>query len=209
MLFRSKAATIILAEGTSNKITDNANNTSKGALMSKTKIIFSEEGNGTLDVTGNSKHAIFSNDYVRVDGGKINILSSQSDGIHADYFIMNGGELNISDTQGDGIDGDNGYIEINDGKLTINSSADDIKGLKCDSIITINGGEINITLAGAASKGIKNSIDGVIINDGNSTFNLLGDMLYEPGEYYYTAAITSAKNITINGGTVTVNNTTK
>ena len=80
----------------------------KGCFFSEGQIIFT--GTGTLNVTGNYKHGICSDDYIDIQGGNVNIVKAANDGIRVnDYFLMTNGSLTTVAT-GDGIDGDAGYI---------------------------------------------------------------------------------------------------
>lgn len=121
-------------------------------------------GSGTLSVSGNTKHAITSGDYMLIESGTINVNTAISDGLHIDqYFKMDGGNITIQAT-GDGIDcgfkgvnkgtkdtyENNGFIFINNGTLNITSTGDASKGLKCDSSVVVTGGNVNITTSGAS-----------------------------------------------------------
>ena len=131
-----------------------------------------------MTVNGNVKNGIHSDDYVQINSGNIVVASAVADGIHCDYFIMNGGSLSIT-SNGDGIDGDNGYIEINDGDISINTPAADCKSIKCDSTLTINGGNITIVNSGDQSKGLK-SKQGIVINGGEINITPSGTTASDP-----------------------------
>ncbi len=133
-------------------------------------------GDGTLNITGNAKHAYKSGEYtlLKRSTGTINILSAPSDGMHiGQYFHQRGGRVNIrSGVLGDGIQVDttndrtdelNGQILIDSGYVNIALNGDDCDGLKCDSALTITGGNITIATTGRASKCINGNTD-VIIN---------------------------------------------
>ena len=117
-------------------------------------------GNGTLNITGNSKHAYFSDEYTRITSGTINVLDSKSDGMHINqYFQMDGGNITINTTGGDGIDvgmtkdetdTNNGQFIMNNGTLVVTTTADAVKAIKCKSIMTVAGGTINASTSGNA-----------------------------------------------------------
>lgn len=194
---------IVLADNTENKLVDGSSYSSsdedqKGALFSEGQIIFS--GNGTLNVTGNYKHAICSDDYFRLRSGVINILAAATDGIHTnDAVVIDGGTLSINSSS-DGIQCDEGFIKINDGNITIKSGDEGITTAYegTDSSITpyteINGGTINITTTGTSAKGIK-SMGDLTINNENITVST---------SKTEAEGIESKTSLVINNGTIEV-----
>jgi hypothetical protein len=118
-----KRIDFILPEGTTNTLSDYAGGTQKAALYTKGHAEF--KGAGTLNVTGNVKHAIAAKEYIELKGslGTINVLGAKSDGIHCgkgekgntedNIFRMNGGTVNISNCGSDCIDSDDyGNVKI-------------------------------------------------------------------------------------------------
>ncbi len=156
---------VLLKKGTVNTLADGKNGVHKAAFYIDGHPEF--EGGGTLNVTGNTKHAICAKEYLQFkrSTGTVNILSAVSDGIHCgkgrqnddnSRFIINGGVITVNNTGSDCIDADDyGSMYINGGTLNLNVSAFDAKGLKCDSIIRMTGGDVNITVTGAKSEGIR------------------------------------------------------
>ena len=159
-----------MLKGTINTLSDCSNGEQKAALYTKGHLEI--KGKGTLNVTGNSKHAIAAKEYLQLKSstGTINILGAASDGIHCGkgsklatdaencQFIMNGGTVNISNCLSDCIDADDyGSMHINGGTLNMDISQEDGCGLKCDSIIYMTAGDItfNITSTGLDSHGIR------------------------------------------------------
>lgn len=139
-LTSSRKVFIVTAPGTVNTLTDQATRsgmTMKAALYGKGPLVFS--GDGTLSVTGNYKHAIFSNDYIRVRGGTLQVAVTARDAIRSiNGFIFDDGALTINATgttideesKGIKVEGSDdatyngvgkGYIVINGGYLTITS----------------------------------------------------------------------------------------
>ncbi len=161
---------VILKEGTTNNLADGANGTHKGAFYTEGHPEF--EGKGTLNVTGNTKHAICAKEYLQFKKttGSINILGAVSDGIHCgkgkqnddnSYFQINGGTITVNNTGSDCIDADDyGCMIIKGGTLNLNVSATDGTGLKCDSIIYMTGGDININVNGTLCEGIRTNYAG-------------------------------------------------
>lgn len=97
----------------------------KATLFSEGELIFS--GKGELKVTGNAKHAICSDDYVRVLSGKVTVLGAPSDGIHAnDSVFINGGTINIT-SSANGIQCEKGFVHVNGGTTNITSGKTGIR----------------------------------------------------------------------------------
>ena len=208
-----KKTTITLPEGTTNTLTDSSNyDTSldedqKAALFSEGQFVF--EGDGALTVTGNHKHAICSDDYIRIESGTITVPSSTNDGIHAnDYFEMTGGTLTISGTTGDCVDADEGYVDISGGTITLTVSTTDTKALKCDSTMCISDGTFQINLAGAQSKGLKSGCS-MTLTGGTYTFKCTGSAVVEDYEPSYCTAIKCDSLITIQDVDITITHTGK
>ena len=200
-----KTLHVVLANNSSNFMSDGANGTHKAAFYSKGQIYFN--GSGTLTVAGHTKHAISSDDYIILNSGHLVATAAVSDGLHADYFVMNGGSVSISGTSSDGIDGDSGFIEINDGEINVNVAGNDAKGIKCDSIMTINGGTITVTASGDQSKAIKSG-QSLTINGGNITVNATGTYVSETTtagvELSYCTGIKTGGDLIVTGGDITV-----
>lgn len=145
-----KAVYVLVSDGTTNTLTDGSSYSQsvtidgidedqKACFFSEGQLIFS--GAGTLNVTGNNRHAVRSDDYIRLRNSvKMNITANGEDGINGkDYLIVDGGTH------------------------TINVSASKGKGLKSDTIL-IAGGSTNITCTGSSAEGIE--ADYLTINDG-------------------------------------------
>ncbi len=171
-----KRIALDIKKGTINTLVDGKNGEQKAALYCKGHLEIDKAG--TLNVTGNTAHAIAAKEYIKLkkSDGTINIVSAAKDGIHCkQYFLANGFNVNINKTTGDGIDveldgepNEDGYedgsICINNGQFSIVASADTIKGMKADNNIDIIGGTLNISMSGKGSMGIKSDTN---INIGN------------------------------------------
>ncbi len=200
-----RRATIHLQAGTTNMLKDGTASTGKGAIQSAGEIVF--QGTGTLNVYGLAKHGIQSSGATRVIDGNINVLSAAKDGFNVDNFIMDGGTVAVSGTASDGIDGDQGYIQINGGTITVLCDSADAKGLNCDNNLTINAGTVNVTVNGDQSKGIKTK-QRMSMLGGSVTINANGSYALEAlGSGYDPSYCTGIKANDYAGvaGSVTIN----
>lgn len=201
-----KRAFIVLNAGTTNTLTDGSsyisatnNEDMKATLFSEGQIVFS--GSGTLNVKGNYKHAICSDDYIRIrEGCIINISGAVKDGIHTnDYLQMDGGVLSIT-AGSDGIECEEGPVEINGGKLNISSVDDGIAASyegtdkAINPFIRINDGEIEISTSGQKGHALK-SEGNLIVNGGKLTLKTGGPA---------AKGIKSNSNAVILGGEISI-----
>ena len=91
------------------------------------------------------------------------------------YFEMNGGVVNILKANGDGVDSDAfGVIRITGGMLNVNVSTNNTCGLKSDSTLTVSGGRLNINVEGNACDAIRSNYD-VELLGGSIEINVSGD----------------------------------
>ena len=173
-----------------------------GCLYSKGSLLF--EGDGTLNVTANTKHAIASKKAIKIKSGDINIISAKSDGIHSGTsFVMNGGSVSTRNTGGDGIDGDEGTIEINEGIIDIEITVTDTKCIKSDSTFTINGGDIKINMPADQGKALRTKAS-MTINGGNIAATASGNVVLEDNDPSYCTIIKTDGDFTMNGGNIAI-----
>lgn len=226
-----KRINLIMADGSENTFVDAANGGQKACLYTKGHLELS--GAGTLNVTGNTNHAIASKEYFQVKKSvkAINIVKAANDAIHVgQYFQMNGGELNItSTTANDGVQveyktDDNGNIiadEENSGKVVIKGGTlnitmaanQDSKGIKTEGDIVISGGTFNINANSNGSRGMQADGNMVIGEEDNSTNILIYatgtkcTVADDKGDPHNCMGIKIDGDLTVNAGTISVYNT--
>ncbi len=184
-------------------LTDGANGEQKGCIYSKGQIQL--QGNGTLNVVGNTKHAIKSGDYIEVKNLTLNITKAVGDGISCnEYFLMESGTVTISGVGDDGIqcdldgdtttgettdheDEDSGNIYLEGGTLTITNTATASKGIKAMGTVFVSEDETATPIVKVTTSG------GVDTSDAN--------------DLSASACIKSDTSIHISGGTLTLTNT--
>ena len=223
-----KRIDMILVDGTENVLTDAAGGTQKAALYCKGHLELS--GGGSLTVTGNTKHAIATKEYLMLkkSTGKVTVAHAVSDAMHVgQYFQMNGGTVSISGQGGEGIqvevltlDDDvtpnpekenNGQTFIRGGSLNITASAACSKGIKCAKDLTVSGGTFEIAASGDGTKGISVSGNMVVGEEDNATTitvratgSVYEDEVTEDDTY--CMGIKVKGNLTVNAGTIRVSN---
>lgn len=171
-MLQKQKVRIVLEDGTFNILSDasiyqtDSTDTSKDCLYAKGSLTFT--GGGMLGVTGNSRHAIFSDKNITVEDGHIIIYNTVKDGLHCDKMQMKGGiiELYLATNASKGIKckddftmtggcivGDaTGNIIIEDGETSYCSL------LKSGGVFMMDGGEITLKHQGNGGRCI--SVDG-------------------------------------------------
>ena len=193
--------TVELIDGYTSSIVDGTAG-ANGCIYSKGSMLFN--GNGTLNVTGNTKHGVAAKQNIEIASGVVNIVSSVSDGIHSgDVFVMNGGSVTMQGVGGDCIDGDAGTIEINNGTLNLNVNTADTKGIKADDSITVNGGTIDVTMPADQGKAFKTSAS-MIVNGGNIKITASGNAVVVNYDPSYCTAIKTDGNFNMSAGVITI-----
>ena len=170
-----KRVALSAQKGTTSTLTDGANENYNGCYHCKghTKL----KGKGTLNVVGNSKHAIYSKEYIEVKNLTLNITGAVKDAIHCkQYFLMESGTVNITAAGDDAIqvelketnngetvdhkDEDTGNFYMEGGTLTISGYTG--KAVKADGTISFIGGTQNFDTTdieqNAASTGITQTL---------------------------------------------------
>jgi len=213
-----KRTFIVVNDGSNNYLTDGTNyydatdsEDMKGCFFSEGQLVFS--GTGYLEVDANCKAGIRSDDYVRtMPGTNIYVDASSGNGIRGnEAVIVTGGviNVNVTATAGKGISTD-GEVCIDGGRTTIITSggyeydSDDqdysaCSGVKADTVININGGELNIMSTGTGGKGL-NCDQTININDGVVRIITTGQRQKDSKGSVSPKGIKADGNITFNGG---------
>ena len=210
-LLSSKRAYVILADGTTNTLTDGTGGSHKGALYSKGKLLFN--GSGSLSVIGNTNNGIHSADYIVFrKGNNIHVKSTANHGIKAnDGVFVNGGILNVevSAAAAKGISSESNII-FNGGRTTVlttgggtydteDKEAKGAAAIKADSTLTVNGGELWLKSTGSGGKGITVDME-ACFNGGSIYIITTGGQYKSNNDTSSPKGIKADGNITFNGG---------
>ncbi|MGN1318941.1 MAG: carbohydrate-binding domain-containing protein [Lachnospirales bacterium] len=218
----SKKGIIELQENTTNTLTDG-----KEYLVDAKGCVFSNDdldiqGTGTLNINGNYNHGIVSDDDIDIKESNLNIKTSVGDGIKAnDGIEIESGVINL-DVMEDGISGDK-CVVINDGDITITTRGE-IAESSNEEFDMSKGGERGFMNRENKQPPENNNIDFQsappekpmgekpdrekfeIPLDENREYNK-EETNAETTDNISSKGIKSDRNITINGGKITINST--
>lgn len=226
---RCKKAFITIESGTVNTVTDGSSYTktveehiidgvtysidasqAKGAIHTDDTIEI--KGKGTLNVNGNYKHGICSDDDIQVENGVFNITSVK-DALHAnDDITMNGKNIEMTlNTSSDGIDSE-GTLNLElVKKITVNGAG---KGIKADGDIVVTDGSYVVDTADDCINGnaaVTISGGSFDLTSGDDGITAVTDLSISGGNICVTQAagkgIKNDGDINITGGTITVDST--
>jgi len=206
-----KRVAVTLVKGTSNRlvggmgfISESDSEDMKAAFFSEGQLVFS--GEGSLTAISRYRHAICSDNYIRINGGTITIPISANDGLHANEFIeINDGKVDIN-SMGDGMDSE-GYVLITGGSILITTTGDKSHGIKSVTETTIRtSGDIEINVEGDASKAFKCGGD-MLVSQGILNLTTSGNACYDEseGETSSASGIKCSGNFLLNGGSIEIN----
>lgn len=164
---------ITLAEGTQNSLSDGSVFTSEDAnACIYATCDLTINGSGSLDVSGNYRHGVFSKDDLVVYGGSINV-SAVEDGLNGkDSVKIGAGDISI-DSGADGVKSskstnpEKGFVYVSGGSLSIDAEDD---GIQAKTYLCIAGGSIEID---AADDALHSDLEGAL--NGGSTSVRSGD----------------------------------
>ena len=167
---KAEKTVIILAENTSNTVTDGtsyifadaAEDEPNAAIFSKSDL--SIAGSGSLSIYGNYNDGISSKDGLILAGGTLKVKAID-DGIRGkDYLVLKDTAVSV-DAGGDGLKSDNatdtdkGYVSIESGSVQVTSGGNAIDA-GSDALVT--GGELTLVSGGGSSQ----QADGTISTKG-------------------------------------------
>ena len=199
---------ITLAEGTQNSLSDGSAFTSEDAnACIYATCDLTINGSGSLDVSGNYRHGVFSKDDLVVYGGSINV-SAVEDGLNGkDSVKIGAGDISI-DSGADGVKSskstnpEKGFVYVSGGSLSIDAEDD---GIQAKTHLCIAGGSIEID---AADDALHSDLEGVL--NGGSTSVRSGDDAFhcetklEVNDGSFVAETCSegyeAEQVVVNGG---------
>jgi hypothetical protein len=168
--------------------------------------VYISGGTIVADVTGIACKGIKAEGNINISGGDIDITTSGNGKWSEDTSLSTGGETKGASC----INGDND-INIIGGNITLKSTGSGGSGMKCDGMMTINGGTIDIATTG-----------GLYYNNGTTeNLNYTGNTDNVDSNYYTgskgikagtkdtsTSTTTYSGGLVINGGTITVSTAT-
>ena len=233
-IYKSSSATVYLADGSENALTDGATYTyddeyssaedeePNACLYSKSDLVIA--GSGKLTVTANQNNGITGKDTLKIDGATI-AVTAKNHGINgkdsltiraADITVTSGGDALRSTNDSDP---SLGFIVIVDSDLTLTSGED---GVQAETTLTVSGGTCTVTSGTGASgkvdsdtsaKGLKAN-GNLCLLSGTYVLNCCDDAIHSNANIVikggaFTIAtgddgIHADENVTISGGAVTV-----
>lgn len=186
-----KRISVSAQKGTASTLTDGMNEKYNGCIHCKGHTKY--KGKGTLNVVGNSKHAIYSKEYMEVKNCTINITAAVKDAIHCkEYFFMESGTVNITAAGDDGIQVElddelantgitANHEEENTGNFyqkagTLSISGYTGKAIKTDGTITYSGGKQDFNTAETETTAVQTALASPLTPQ-SAYYNLQGQQM--------------------------------
>lgn len=199
---------ITLAEGTQNSLSDGSEFTSEDAnACIYATCDLTINGSGSLDVSGNYRHGVFSKDDLVVYGGSINV-SAVEDGLNGkDSVKIGAGDISI-DSGADGVKSskstnpEKGFVYVSGGSLSIDAEDDGIQAKTC---LCIAGGSIEID---AVDDALYSDLEGTLnggstsVRSGDDAFHCETKLEVNDGSFVAEACNEGyeAEQVVVNGG---------
>lgn len=199
---------ITLAEGTQNSLSDGsafASEDANACIYATCDLTIN--GSGSLDVSGNYRHGVFSKDDLVVYGGSINV-SAVEDGLNGkDSVKIGAGDISI-DSGADGVKSskstnpEKGFVYVSGGSLSIDAEDDGIQAKTC---LCIAGGSIEID---AADDALHSDLEGALnggsttVRSGDDAFHCESKLEVNDGSFVAEACNEGyeAEQVVVNGG---------
>jgi len=215
---QSSEACYVVVSGT-NTLSDGSSYASssedrKAAFFSEGKLCFS--GSGSLKITGNYKHTLACDSYIRMCTGMtatLDLTAKVNDGMHAnDGILIEAGTLSVT-AKDECIRTDAGTIQISGGIITAISQSEAIES---KGTLTISGGQVyaqasddainaggDLTISGGYVMAYSTGNDGI---DANGNCYIQGGLVYAIGasspEVAIDANSEAQKQLYMQGGTL-------
>lgn len=199
---------ITLAEGTQNSLSDGSAFTSEDAnACIYATCDLTINGSGSLDVSGNYRHGVFSKDDLIVYGGTIRV-SAVEDGLNGkDSVKIGAGDISI-DSGADGVKSskstnpEKGFVYVSGGSLSIDAEDD---GIQAKTYLCIAGGSIEID---AADDTLHSDLEGALnggstsVRSGDDAFHCETKLEVNDGSFVAEACNEGyeAEQVVVNGG---------
>ena len=184
-------------------------------------------GSGALVLTGNTKHAMKTGEYLQLKKkftGSITVNAAVADGLHVgQYLEMNNGSIVVAQAGDDGIqieanqegEENDGQFIMNGGSIDLTVTAAVVKGIKADSTVTISdnlGYNTSILIQcssdAIAAKGLKSG-GNIAILGGDIRISTAGKGMWDSDDASTSAcaAIKADGDIAVAGGTLNLSAT--
>lgn len=199
---------ITLAEGMQNSLSDGSAFTSEDAnACIYATCDLTINGLGSLDVSGNYRHGVFSKDDLVVYGGTIRV-SAVEDGLNGkDSVKIGAGDISI-DSGADGVKSskstnpEKGFVYVSGGSLSIDAEDD---GIQAKTYLCIAGGSIEID---AADDALHSDLEGALnggstsVRSGDDAFHCETNLEVNDGSFVAETCSEGyeAEQVVVNGG---------